>query len=123
MTISAFHSKKLKGVSNIWFSSISACVDGEKTAESPAKSTQFLSGNSLKSAAQMLKIDLQLTKLHLALIPCEYFDLQQDLGALENLTKSNYMQKLVKKLERRQIYTHNVNWNLVLSDSLTCEYV
>ena len=43
------------------------------------------------------------------MIPCENFDLQQDLGALEKLTNRIYMQNQQKTIKGEQFYTCNVN--------------
>ena len=51
---------------------------------------------------------------------CENFDLQQDLGALENLTNQITCKNQQKNMKEEQFYIHSVNKNF---DCLTCEYV
>ena len=75
---------------------------------------------SLKNAAQTLKIDLQLQS---ALIPCENFDLQDDLGAQETLTNRITCKNQQKSMKEDQFYIYSVNGNWILFDCLTCEYV
>ena len=49
-----------------------------------------------------LRIDMKLTKIHLDLIRCENYDLQQYLGALEKLTNQIRCKTNNKPLKEKQ---------------------
>ena len=66
---------------------------------------------------------MKITKIHSDLIPCENFDLDKYLGALQNITNQFSYKNQQKNMKEEQFCIHSVNRNFILSYSLTCEYL
>ena len=91
----------------MWFCSISACTSGDILLKVHAKTLNFIR-KYLKNSAQTLNIDLQLQS---ALIPCDNFDLQHDIGAQETLTNRITCKNQQKIMKEEQFYIQSVNRN------------
>ena len=107
----------------MWVASIFACANGEKIAKSPAKNTHFYLEILSKMQLKRSILICDSLKSTLDLIPCDNFDLQQDLGSLENLANRIYLQNQQKNMKEEQFCIHNVNRNWILFYFLISEYV